>query len=167
MRAEGLIFDRDGALETVPWRETKGDPEWWSQLFKERLTRGWASAEERAIGALLRLVGATRAAELAREMLDARARGTLQPAEIQAIGTVFDPALPWLAGAPAEERAALESDQGLARALARALDAAQNRAWTGATADLERLLRDESGSLLVALLSDGTDWRTESGAAPR
>ncbi len=161
VRPDGLVFDKDGALETISWREAQNDPEWWQQLFLARLAREWSDEEMRAIAALLRLVGAARGAELAREMIDPRARGTLAPAELTALAAVFDPAVNWLGGprADAAERVVMLGEQALARRLAQALEAAQNRAWTNASAQLEGLLREGSESLLVGLLSDGREWR--------
>jgi hypothetical protein len=157
VKPEGLVFDRDGALETVAWRETKSDPEWWHLLFQARLARDWTAEEARAIAAVLRLVGAARGAELAREMLAPGARGTLQPGELEALAKVFEPALQWIGSAP--ERAAIEHEDASAKRLARALGGAQERAWTSAAADLEHLLGEGRDSLLVRLLSDGADWR--------
>jgi hypothetical protein len=162
VRPDGLLLDRDGDLESLPWRETRSDPDWWHQLFQTRLTREWQPDEVREIVALLRLVGATRGAELAREMLDARARGSLQPAEIEALGTVFAPALAWVDPADAELRGLLEGEQDVAERLAQALAASQRHEWTGATAHLEFLLTLGDTSLLVGLLSDGTDWREDA-----
>jgi hypothetical protein len=161
VRAEGLVFDKDGTLESVAWSAAGNDPEWFQQLFQARLERNWEAGETRAIAALLRLVGATRGAELAREMLDPRARGTLQSAELEALGNVFAPALAWVSADDAELRGELEHEQATARRLARALEAAQGRAWTGAVTELERVLGQRAGSLLVGLLSDGGDWRLE------
>jgi hypothetical protein len=161
VRPEGLVFDKDGALETVSWREAKADPEWWQQLFQGRLAREWDASEARAIAELLHLMGAARAAGLAREMIDPRGRGTLAPGELVALAAAFDPALAWLDGAPSEARAALERERALAQRLSRALEAAQARTWTTAAAELERILSEGEGSLLVGLVSDGRDWRAE------
>jgi protein kinase-like protein/FHA domain-containing protein len=163
VRPEGLVFDKDGALDPMSWREAKCEPEWWNQLFQARLTREWEPAETRAIAALLRLMGAARGAELAREVLDPRGRGTLQPGELEALGNVFAPALSWSTDAASELTAALDAEQTLAQRLARALGAAQGRSWTAASAELEVLLRARDESLLVCLLSDGADWL---GASP-
>ena len=160
VRPDGLVFDKDGVLESVSWREAKSDPEWWHQLFQARLGREWSPSEVRGIVAVLRLVGATRGAELAREVLDPAGRGTLQPADIEALGGVFRPALAWLEAPGAEPlRAALEREQAAAQRLARALAAAQGRTWTTAEAHLAVLLAEGADSLLVGLLSDGRDWQ--------
>jgi hypothetical protein len=166
VRADGLLLDRDGDLESLPWREVNSDPDWWHQLFQTRLSREWQAGEVREIVALLRLVGATRGAELAREMLDARARGSLQPAEIEALGNVFAPALSWVDPNEAELRAALELEHGTAQRLAQVLAAAQGHEWTRAAAHLEYLLAAGETSLLVGLLSDGTDWRADAPTPP-
>jgi hypothetical protein len=88
-------------------------------------------------------------------MLAPGARGTLQPGDLQALAGVFEPALGWAAE---DARAALTREDACAERLARALEAAQTRAWTAAAADLERLLREAQDSLLVRLLSSGLDW---------
>ncbi len=166
VRADGLLLDKDGDLEHLPWREARSDPDWWNGLFQARLTRDWKPGEAREIVALLRLVGATRGAELAREMLDSRARGLLQPGEIEALGDAFAPAFTWVTtaeggGAEAGLRATLELEQAAAQRLARLLEAAQAHEWTRAAAHLEFLLTQSGTSLLVGLLSDGTDWRPD------
>jgi hypothetical protein len=158
VRSEGLLLDKDGDLESLPWREARSDPDWWHQLFQSRLTREWQAGEAREIVALLRLVGATRGAELAREMLDARARGSLQPAELEALATVFAPALTWVDPADAELAAALALEHATAQRLAQVLAAVQDHEWTRAAAHLEYLLAQGDASLLVGLLSDGTAW---------
>jgi len=162
VRLDGLLLDRDGDLESLPWRETKSDPDWWHQLFQTRLTREWQPGEVREIVAVLRLVGATRGAELAREMLDARARGSLQPAEIEVLGNVFAAALIWVDPSDSDLRALLEGEQGAALRLAQALGAAQRKEWTSSTAHLEFLLARGDTSILVGLLSDGTDWSEDA-----
>src|SRR6185436_16367821 len=96
------------------------------------------------------------------EMLDARARGSLQPAEIEALAKAFDPALAWIGAGDAELRAALELEQSAAQRLAHALEASQVHEWTRAAASLEFLLTQGNDSLLVGLLSDGTDPRPDA-----
>jgi hypothetical protein len=104
-------------------------------------------------------------------MVDPGGAGILQPAELEALARVFEPARSWLEGLAAdpEQRAALEAERAAARRLAQALGAAQERAWTGAAAALEGLLAEFPDGLLVGLLSDGSDWRAAPGlpAAPR
>jgi hypothetical protein len=163
VRPEGLVFDRDGASETIPWRDVKSDPEWWTQLFYARLDRDWTPAEARDVVGLLRIAGATRGAELAREGIDPRSRGTLAPAELEELGKVFEPALTWIdladpAGKETELRAALERERRTAQRLRDALQASQARTWAVAVAHLETLLAGADASLLVGVLSDGADW---------
>jgi len=162
VRLDGLLLDKEGDLESLPWREARSDPDWWHQLFQARLAREWRAGEVREIVALLRLVGATRGAELAREVLDARARGTLQPGEIEDLGQVFAPALTWVDPAENELRATLELEHAAAQRMAQALAAAQGKEWTRAAAHFEFLLTQSDVSLLVGLLSDGTDWRVDA-----
>jgi len=163
-RPDGLVFDREGALESVPWSAAGADPDWWQQLFQGRLTRDWQPAEARGVAAILRLAGAARAAELGQALLDPHGRGLLQPADLEALARVFDPAVQWLeTGGLSELRPALEAEENAARLLSAALGAAQERAWSRATADLERCLGEGAGSVLVTLLSDGSEWRSPAG----
>jgi len=159
VRPEGLVFESEGGLETLTWRDTASDPDWWHLLFQQRLAREWTAEESRAIAALLRLAAAARGAELARALLAPGARSVLGPAELATLARLFEPALGWLGSAP--DRPAFEHEDACARRLARALEQAQGRAWTAAAAELERLLAEDDTSLLVRLLSDGTDWHEE------
>ncbi|HEX6884879.1 MAG TPA: FHA domain-containing serine/threonine-protein kinase [Planctomycetota bacterium] len=164
VRPEGLVFESEGGLETLTWRDTGSDPDWWHLLFQQRLAREWTAEESRAIAALLRLAAATRGAELARALLAPGARSVLGPAELAALARLFEPALGWLGAAP--DRPAFEHEDACARRLARALEQAQARAWTAAAAELERLLAEDDTSLLVRLLSDGTDWHDPPAPPP-
>ncbi|MEQ1924326.1 MAG: hypothetical protein ABL952_17645, partial [Pyrinomonadaceae bacterium] len=158
VRETGLVFEKDGALELVSWREARGDAEWFRQLFDGRLTREWNAAEARGVAALLRCVA--RAAELAREMLDGGGRGFLQPAELAALETGFAQAATWCADAKlADESEACAREASAGAALSVALAAAQERAFTRAVFQLETLLAEGEGTTLVALLSSGADWR--------
>jgi len=158
VRPEGLVFDKEGALDNLSWKEAKNDADWFNKLFQGRLARDWNANEVRGIVAVLRLIGATRGAAIAREMLDARARNMLQPADLTALAEVFAPAQSWLGVTPPEVRATLTRESACAARLAHALEAYQAKALTGATAHLERLLAEGGDSLLVGLLSDGSDW---------
>jgi len=158
----GLVFEKDGALERLPWSEVRADPGWYRQLFDARLTRAWSTEEGRAIAALLRCMAAARAAELAREVLGSGGRGVLQPAELEALGAGFGEASAWCRGADlawADALAACEREAASGAALATALAAAQERQWTRATFELEALLAESQGTTVVALLSSGAEWR--------
>ncbi len=168
VRPDGLVFGEDGELTPLPWREAPCDPEWWHLLFQGRLSRDWSPAETRGIVALLRLVGVARGAELARELLEPRGSGLLDPAEVEALKKAFDPALEWLATPSpelVEEAQAIRRESSAALLLSQALTAFQERRWTSAAAALERCLGEGGDSLLVGLLSDGSEWR-EVPSAP-
>ncbi|MSR61899.1 MAG: FHA domain-containing protein [Planctomycetes bacterium] len=166
VRPEGLVFEKEGALDSFSWKAAKNDPDWFNKLFQGRLARDWNAGEARGIVAVLRLIGATRGAAIARELLDARARGLLQPADLTALAEVFAPAQTWLEGAAPELRAALQRESASAVRLAQALEAYQAKSLTGATAHLERLLAEGGDSLLVGLLSDGGDWMPAPSMPP-
>lgn len=158
----GLVFEKDGALERVAWSDVRADAAWYRQLFDARLTRDWSAEEGRAIAALLRCMAAARAAELAREVLGGGGRGLLQPAELEALAGGFAEASAWCRGtdlAWAGELAACEREAASGAALATALAAAQERQWTRAVFELETLLAEGQGTTLVALLSNGAEWR--------
>jgi len=159
VRLDGLVVDKDGAADVLPWRAAGSDPGWWQQVFQARLARDWTPEEVRGIVAILRLAGATRGASLARKAIDPRARGLLQPAELEALRNVFTDALSWIAEGDAELRGALQREASSAARLAEAVEAFQAHSWTTAAAHLERLLAQRTDSLLIALLSDGTEWR--------
>ena len=158
---EGLVFEKDGALERIPWSEAHADPSWFRQLFDARLARPWTPEEGRSIAALLRCLAAARAADLARELVGGGGRGLLQPAELEALGAGFGEALAWCGdGVPwADELAACQREAEGGAMLATALAAAQERAWTRAAFELENLLATHEESLVVALLSSGAPWR--------
>jgi hypothetical protein len=160
VRESGLVFEKDGALELVPWKEAHGDAEWFRQLFDARLTRAWSPEEARAVAALLRSLAAARAAELARQMLDGGGRGFLQPTELVALEAGFTEASTWCRDAGlGDEGETCAREAAAGAALAAALAAAQERAWTRAVFQLETLLAEGEGTTLVALLSSGADWR--------
>jgi serine/threonine-protein kinase len=160
VRDTGLVFEKDGALEVVPWKEARADAEWFRQLFDARLARDWSTDEARGVAALLRCIAAARAAELAREMLDGGGRGFLQPAELAAFEAGFRECATWCADAKlADEASASAREAAAGAALSAALAAAQEHAWTRAVFQLETLLAESEGTTLVALLSSGADWR--------
>ena len=166
VRPEALVFDKDGALEEVPWSVAASDPDWWAELFEARLAREWDAAEKRSIASLLHLVGVARAGTLASQLVDPGGRGLLQPAELDALAAAFAPAQKWIAQSGDDAaKAELEAERRTATLLAAALRAAQERSWSAATAALERCLRDGAGSILVGVLSDGTEWELPPDAA--
>jgi len=157
---EGFVFEKEGALERVTWREARPEVGWFRQLFEARLARPWNADEGRAIAALLRCVAAARAAELARELLAAGGRGALQPAELGSLAGGFEEALAWCrldAAAWADALPSCEREAASGAALASALSAAQERSWTSAVYQLETLLAEGEGTTLVALLSSGAE----------
>ena len=158
----GLVFEKEGGGEPATWRELAADPDWWQQLFRERLAREYTASEQHGIASLLHLVGAARAAELALLLLDPTGRGILQPAELDLLAHALEPALAWSsehAGVPADERTAIEREARAAELVAAGLGAYQERAWTSAIVALERLLAEHADTLLVQMLSDGSPWR--------
>jgi len=159
VRPEGLVFEKGGGDEFFPWQAAGSDPEWWQLLFQARLSRDWSAQEQREIVSLLRLVGATRGALLARQVIDPHARGLLPPGDVEALRQVFATALAWIPEGDSVLRATIQQEASVAQRLADALEAAQARAWTSASAHLEVLLEQRVDSLLVALLSDGSEWR--------
>ena len=84
------------------------------------------------------------------------------PADFQELAACFAPTAQWLEGASGvalDPKAELAQESAAAHALARALASAQGHAPSSATVYLERLLAEESDTLLVGLLSDGSEWR--------
>jgi len=158
--AQGLYVDDHGEPQLIPWSAFAASTEAWVQLFKERLGRPYTAREEQGGAGLVRVSAALEAAALARQMLDPASRAHFSGAEAEELLALYSAPEPWVQAAPrfARERAA-------AGILVQALTDLEAGSWSGAEAGLSTLLADYGDTLLVALLSDGSDW-TDSGMPP-
>jgi serine/threonine-protein kinase len=157
--AEGLHVDVKGDAEVVPWSVMARSTDAMVQLFKERLQRDYTPREKRGAAALLRVTCGVAAADLAAQMLDPEAQANFSEAEAERMRELY--ALPeaWV---QTDARFAREHKAG--GVLATALRDVENGVWSAAEAGLALLLDEYADTLLVALVSDGAEWRADDDA---
>jgi hypothetical protein len=160
---EGLVLDEAGNGVLHAWNEYAASPDSMQQLFKDRLARDYTAAERVGVRALLKFAGAVEAVRVAAQKLEPERSARFSASEAEDLGAAFDHALAW---AGDEGDPALEREREAAVVLARSLLATESEDWTSVVAGLERLFADYDDTLLVTLLSDGTEWRTPEQLAP-
>jgi len=150
---DGVHVDVKGSPELIPWASFARSTEALVQLFKERLDRDYTEREIAGMVGLLRITCALEAAALAEQVLDPGSDEHFSPAEESALLLLYSEPEAW---AQKSERFARE--RKAAETLTRALRDLEGGIWSSAEAGLSLLLDEYSGTLLVALLSDGEAW---------
>ena len=160
-----LLEDPKGPIH-VPWSAWAREPRAISQLFKSRLDRAWTPEEERGIATCLRVASTLVAISPALESW--RSGPTrLDERDLRKVSGAFEEAEEWARTSPASLRQ-VQAEKQASELLVRALIAEASSSPARAVDALERLLGDHADSLVVSLLSDGTEWRLgrSSSASP-
>jgi len=156
--AEGLLLEgAQGATERVPWSAFAAHTRELGRLFNERFTRELKPEEARSVRALLQYAAVGEVLSLGAKMLDPTKKANFTEGNAKELLECFAPAQGWVAKA------------GSSPTLVREIEAAQllSRVWmdttsnsiASAVAGTERLLSDYRDTLLVRLLSDGTELK--------
>jgi serine/threonine protein kinase len=167
--ATGLTLAESGSNVHVPWSAWGGSTENLHALFHERLKRTWSADEKRGIGAILRLTAVAHAIQLASEMFDPDVVARFSPGEADELMASFDAASNWakIHGGSAS----VARERGAARNVVDAVQAASDKHWARAVASTTRLLEENRDTLIMRLLSDGSDFgeaeEASSTDAPR
>ena len=157
--AEGIVVDRGGLAELVPWSEFLASPEATSFLFRDRFHRDLTDEERLGVLALARTAAVLHALEIALPVLDPDGGARYSPGEAESLVSAYELAAAWVPAGAGTEAARLDRERAAARLLSRALMDAEDEAWSSTAAALEELLSEYRDTLLVALLSDGSSWR--------
>ena len=153
--AQGLVLDGKDA----PWAVFGGDPDALDGLFDGRLGRDYTEDELAGIAVLLRIAGVGRLVAATGAALGPDGP-SFDADDAAALAGALDPALDWAArSGRAELVTAAEAEHASASLATDALVAAAEGAWSRSVARLEELLGEHTRSLLVQLLSDGSDWQ--------
>ena len=154
--ATGLTLAESGSNVHVPWSAWGGSTENLHALFHERLSRRWTADEKRGIGAILRLTAVAHAIQLASEMFDPDVVARFSPGEADELMASFDAASNWakIHGGSAS----VARERGAARNVVDAVQAASDKHWARAVASTTRLLEENRDTLIMRLLSDGSDF---------
>jgi len=151
----GLHLAEGSGNVHVPWSAWGGSTENLQALFHERLKREWTEDEQRGICAILRLTAVARAIELASEMFDPETAARFSPGEGAELLASFDAAVAWSDKFGGSEIVARERQA--AQTVVDAVQAASEKHWARAVASTTRLLEEHSGTLVMRLLSDGSN----------
>lgn len=153
--------------QTISWSALMRHPKALSNLFQARLERNWSADEQLGAATLVRIASVLAAVEGASEMFDGTNDERLTDREAEEIVSGFEYAAEWLDGLTGAGRQSaeqsLEAERSAAEILAKALLAVSDKRPAEASTLLERLLDESSSTLLVRLMSDDSDWRTEPG----
>jgi serine/threonine protein kinase len=155
---EGLLLEgAQGGTERVPWSAFATHTRELGRLFNERFTRDLKPEEARCVRALLQYAAVGEVLSLGTKMLDPTKKANFTEGNAKEVLECYAPAQGWVAKA------------GSSPTLVREIEAAQllSRVWmdttsnsiASAVAGTERLLSDYRDTLLVRLLSDGTEMK--------
>lgn len=156
--SEGLLLEgAQGATERVPWSAFATHTRELGRLFNERFTRELKPEEASSVRALLQYAAVGEALSLGAKMLDPTKKANFTEGNAKEVLECYAPAQGWVAKA------------GSSPTLVREIEAAQllSRVWmdttsnsiASAVAGTERLLSDYRDTLLVRLLSDGSELK--------
>ncbi len=155
--AEGLMLEAaGGAVERVPWTAFGKNSKALTHLFAERLAREYTAEEARDVMGLMHLTAVASALELAGKMLDPVRKANFTAGNASEMLDGFTAAQAWAAKAGGATPL-LDQDQAAAQLLAKVLQDTTEGSWSVAVAGTERLLREHQDSLLVRMLSDGSE----------
>jgi len=154
---EGLMLEgAGGAVERVPWTAFARNSKALMHLFTERLAREYTQDEARDVMAVMHLSAVASALELAGKMFEPGRKANFTPGNAADLLEGFAAAQVWAAKAGGSIPL-LDQDQAAAQLLAKVLQDTTEGAWSSAVAGTERLLREHQDSLLVRMLSDGSE----------
>src|SRR6185295_18301224 len=145
-----------GAVERVPWTAFGRNCKALTHLFSERLVREYSADEARDVMAVLHLSAVAGALEQAGKMFEPGRKANFTAGNAAELLEGFSAAQAWAAKCGGASPL-LEADQAAAQLLAKVLQDTTEGSWSVAVAGTERLLREHQGSLLVRMLSDGSE----------
>jgi hypothetical protein len=156
--AEGLLLEAaQGATERVPWSAFANHTRELGRLFNERFARELKPEEARSVRALLQYAAVGEVLSLGVKMLDPSRKANFTEGNAKELLECFAPAQAWaLRSAPS---ATLTREIEAAQLLSRVWQDATGNSIAAAVAGTERLLLDYRDTLLVRLLSDGSQLK--------
>jgi hypothetical protein len=155
--ASGLMIEvAGGTVERVPWTAFGRNTKALAHLFLERLARDYTADEARDVMSLMHLTAVAEALEAGGKMFEAGRKANFTASNAAEMLEGFSAALAWATRAGGA-LPLLTEDQAAAQLLAKVLQDTTEGAWSSAVAGTERLLREHQDSLIVRLLSDGSD----------
>lgn len=152
--------------QSVLWPALMRQPKAMDNLFKERLHRNWTQPELEGAATLVRLSAVLGALHSAEEALPEETSERFTKGEAAELVLGYGFAQRWVdtlqEPARSAAQAALDQELSAAKDLAAALLAAGNDRPADAATLIERLFAESGQTLLIRLLSDGSDWRASS-----
>ncbi|MDZ4771693.1 MAG: FHA domain-containing serine/threonine-protein kinase [Planctomycetota bacterium] len=153
--AIGLLYEGEGgAADLVPWSAFGGNTKELSKLFFERLTRDWTGAELHAIAALLKIQACIEVVDMSAKMLDAQKKANFTESNQREVLEIGNTLSTWSSRAP-DEKDEIAREMSAASILAVGLRQMTETQWSTAVSQIERLLYECPGTLIVRLLSNG------------
>ncbi|MBK7642002.1 MAG: hypothetical protein IPJ19_02965 [Planctomycetes bacterium] len=158
---EGLSIETaSGAVERVPWTAFARNTTALGHLFVERLNRDYTAEEARDVMALMHLTALAEALEVAEKMFEPAKKANFTAGNSSEMLAGFDNAQAWTAKSGGATPLFL-TDLAAAQLLARVLQDTTEGSYASAVAGSERLLKEYQDSLLVRMLSDGSEVKNE------
>ncbi|MFT6364350.1 MAG: hypothetical protein ACJAZ8_002775, partial [Planctomycetota bacterium] len=146
----------DAGSKDVPWSEYMEEPKLISSLFSNRLNRELTSEELAGVSSIIRMSAVLHAVQEANRLLDPTDGRKFDADDVESMLEGFDACEEWDTESSAEST---DRERQAASVLGQALLSKLNGEPATSAAHLEHLLRDCRQSLLVLLLTDGSDWR--------
>ena len=146
----------DTGSKDVPWSEYMEDPKLIASLFSNRLRRELTAEERSGVSAIIRMSAVLNAVHEANRMLDPADNRKFDEDDVESMVEGFGACAEWDTAMSAEITI---RERQAAAVLGQALTAKLSGEPATSAAHLEHLLRDCRKSLLVLLLTDGSDWR--------
>lgn len=164
--AVGVLYEAEGGkVEHLGWPDFAARPADVARLFTERLTREYTAEELQGIAALVRMSAVLRALDLSAKMLDPARKSSFTDGNARDLLDAYEPATAWAQKAGSTQAAQRELEA--ARQLVEALQQMSQGSYSSAVATIEGLLASRGDTLLVSLLSDGSDAaKAATNAAP-
>ena len=156
----GVTLTTRSGTKDVLWAQYAVDPLLVDKLFRNRLRRDLTLEEKRGVASLCRVAAVLNTALEADRILMPNNQRKFEADDVESMITGFEITSTWAV----EDQAAGQATQRELLAcsiLGKALLAKAAGKPSTASAHLEHLLRNFRGSLLVLLLSDGSDWRAQ------
>jgi serine/threonine protein kinase len=159
----GVVLKTSTGTDQVAWSAWANNPRAINQLFKSRLDRPWDTNERTGIATCLRISATIKALQPA--LASWRNAGDpLNERDLRKMLAVFEDAEDWDEASSAD-RKRLADEKTAIELLAFALIAQGEGSPARAVDALERLLGNYPHTLVVTLLSDGSDWQSAVATA--
>ena len=155
--AQGLMLEAAaGGVERVPWTAFGRNSKALAHLFAERLAREYNADESRDVMGLMHLTAVAEALDAAGKMFDPGRKANFTAGNALEMLDGFTLAQVWSTKAGGA-LPLLDEDQAAAQLLAKVLQDTTDGAWSSAIAGAERLLKEHQDSLIVRMMSDGSE----------